>query len=121
MGGALRQSGSIAAAGIYALEHHVERMAEDHANARLFAESIANLPGVGIDPATVETNIVFFDIGGTGLTAQEVGKRLDAHGVRIGPYGGTSLRAVHHLDVSRAGVGEAAPPLREAGVGAGGR
>src|SRR3546814_5748829 len=75
MGGALRQSGIIAAAGIYALEHHVERMAGDHANARLFAESIANLPGVGIDPATVETNIVFFDLGGTGLTAQEVGKR----------------------------------------------
>src|SRR3546814_3130327 len=96
-------------------------MAEDHANARLFAESIANLPGVGIDPAAVETNIVFFDIGGTGLTAQEVGKRLDAHGVRIGPYGGTSMRAVTHLAVSRAEAEEAAAALRTGVLEAGRR
>src|SRR3546814_11673007 len=102
MGGALRQSGIIAAAGIYALEHHVERMAEDHANARLFAESIANLPGVGIDPATVETTIVFFDIGGTGLKVQEVGNRVDAHGVRCRPFWGTMIGEFPHLDVSRA-------------------
>ena len=121
MGGALRQSGIIAAAGIYALEHHVERMAEDHANARLFAEGIANLPGVKVDPAAVETNIVFFDVGGTGLTAQEVGKRLDALGVRIGPYGGTSMRAVTHLDVSRAEIEEAAAALRTVVLEAAGR
>src|SRR3546814_6250731 len=63
-GGAMRQAGIIAAAGIYALEHNVERLAEDHANARLFAESLRNLPGLKVDPQEVETNIVFFDIAG---------------------------------------------------------
>src|SRR3546814_11864522 len=66
MGGALRQSGIIAAAGIYALEHHVERIAEDHANARLVAESIANLPGVGISPDAAETTHLFFAPRGPG-------------------------------------------------------
>src|ERR1700730_8470942 len=66
LGGAMRQSGIIAAAGIYALEHNVERLAEDHANARAFADGIASLPGIGLDPATVETNIVLFDVSATG-------------------------------------------------------
>src|SRR3546814_15723830 len=75
MGGALRQSGIIAAAGIYALEHHVERMAEDHAKPRLFAESIANLPAVGSHPETAEPHLVLFDIGGNGLPDAEERKR----------------------------------------------
>src|SRR3546814_13671035 len=65
-GGAMRQAGIIAAAGIYALEHNIERLAEDHANARLFAESLRNLPGIAADPEEVETHIVFFDLAGTG-------------------------------------------------------
>src|SRR5215813_7300484 len=62
MGGAMRQAGIIAAAGVYALRHHVKRLAEDHANARRLAEGLARLPGVKLDPATIETNIVFFEL-----------------------------------------------------------
>ena len=80
-GGAMRQAGIIAAAGVYALEHHVERLAEDHANAKLFAESLRNLPGVKVDPQTVETNIVFFDIAGTGMTADPFCDALKKKGI----------------------------------------
>ena len=64
MGGAMRQAGIIAAGGVYALQHHVKRLAEDHANARRLAEGLAGLPGVALDPTTVETNLVFFELTG---------------------------------------------------------
>ena len=112
MGGAMRQAGIIAAAGVYALEHHVERLAEDHANARLFADLIAAAPGVELEPETVETNIVFFDVAGTGRMAAEFAEGLAGHGVRIGAMGDTQLRAVTHLDVNRAQVEEAAEAVR---------
>ena len=112
MGGAMRQAGIIAAAGVYALEHHVERLAEDHANARLFADLIAGATGVELEPETVDTNIVFFDVAGTGRTAAEVADRLAGHGVRIGAMGRTQLRACTHLDVNREQVEEAAEALR---------
>ena len=86
MGGAMRQAGIIAAGGVYALRHHVERMAEDHANARRLAEGLAELPGIKVDPAEVETNIVFFDLTGT-LDAPTAVQRLLAHGVRVGAMG----------------------------------
>ena len=108
MGGAMRQAGIIAAAGVYALEHHVERLAEDHANARLFADLIAAAPGVELEPETVETNIVFFDVAGTGLTAAEIADRLAGRGVRSGAMGRSQLRACTHLDVNRQQVEEAA-------------
>ena len=112
MGGAMRQAGIIAAAGVHALEHHVERLAEDNANARLFAERIAGLPGIVVDPATVETNIVFFDVEGTGLGAGGVAERLAGHGVSIGAMSDGMMRAVTHLDVSREQVEEAADAVR---------
>ncbi len=111
MGGAMRQSGVIAAAGIYALENNVDRMVEDHENARFFAERIADISGVSIDPASVETNLVFFDVEGTGLSAGQVHDRLLEHGVRIGASSGSSMRAVTHLDVSREQLAEAADIL----------
>lgn len=111
MGGAMRQAGVIAAAGIYALENHVSRMAEDHANAKFFAERIAEIPGISIDVDTVETNLVFFDVAKTGLTAGQVHDRLLDHGVRIGASGGTRMRAVTHLDVDRDQLAEAAAAL----------
>ncbi|MCG8546861.1 MAG: low specificity L-threonine aldolase [Alphaproteobacteria bacterium] len=111
MGGAMRQSGVIAAAGIYALENHVDRMVEDHDNARFFAERIAEIPGVDIDLNTVETNLVFFDLAETGMTAAQVHDRLLERGVRIGASSGTSMRAVTHLDVSRDQLAEAADIL----------
>lgn len=111
MGGAMRQAGVIAAAGVYALKHHVSRLAEDHANAKFFAERIAQIPGISIDVNTVETNLVFFDVAKTGLTAGQVHDRLLEHGVRIGASSGTRMRAVTHLDVSRDQLAAAAAAL----------
>jgi threonine aldolase len=110
-GGAMRQAGIIAAAGIYALEHNVERLAEDHANARLFAESLRNLPGVKVDPQEVETNIVFFDIAGTGMTADPFCDALKQKGIDLGGAG-TRIRAVTHLDVSREDIEAAVQAIR---------
>ena len=99
LGGAFRQSGIVAAGCLYALDHHVERLAEDHLNARFLAEGLASLPGMRIDPALVETNIVIFSVddapGVVGRIADRVElQAFDAHRVR----------AVTHLDVSRADV-----------------
>jgi threonine aldolase len=99
MGGAMRQAGIIAAGGVFALRHHVKRLAEDHANARRLAEGLAALPGVKLDPSTVETNLVFFDVTGA-LDAAAVVERLLARGVRMGALGPRTIRAVTHLDVS---------------------
>lgn len=112
LGGAMRQAGIIAAAGVYALENNVERLAEDHANARLFADRLADVPGIAVEPDAVETNIVFFDVGGTGLTADQVAERLADHGVRIGPMGEDLMRAVTHLDVTTEQVAKAAAAVR---------
>jgi threonine aldolase len=112
MGGAMRQAGIIAAGGIYALRHHVERLAEDHARARRLAEGLAALPGVKLDPAEVETNIVFFDVAGT-LDAPAVVERLLAHGVRMGALGPRTVRAVTHLDVGAAGIDTALAAARQ--------
>ncbi len=112
-GGAMRQAGMIAAAGIYALENHVERLAEDHANARHFAELIAEIPGVSLDLESVQTNMIYFDTSGSGLSAPQVNERLLAQGVRIGDMDDTLMRAVTHIDVDRAGVEIAARVLRD--------
>jgi threonine aldolase len=108
MGGAMRQAGIIAAAALHALDHHVDRLAEDHANARALADGLAGLPGVSLDPELVETNIVFFDVAGSGMTAAEVAERaLADRGVRVGAVGPSRIRAVTHLDVSAAGIDQA--------------
>jgi threonine aldolase len=103
LGGAMRQAGIIAAGGVYALRHHVDRLAEDHDNAQAFARGIAGLRGIALDPAHVETNIVIFDVAGTGLGAQALADRLLAAParVRLSVMGESRLRAVTHLDVSR--------------------
>jgi threonine aldolase len=112
-GGAMRQAGIIAAAGLYALDHHVERLAEDHENAHEFARRITEIPGVRLDPETIETNLVFFDVGATKLSTEEIAKCLVSHGVRIGTESETRMRAVTHLDVSRIDVEEAATILEK--------
>jgi len=111
IGGAMRQAGIIAAACLYALDHHVERLAEDHANARLLAEGLAELPGVELDPATVETNIVWFDVTGP-LSAEAVAAALREQGILIGGYGQHRMRAVTHLDVARADIETTLTTLR---------
>jgi len=99
MGGAMRQAGIIAAGGIFALRHHVKRMAEDHANARRLAEGLARLPGIVLDPASIDTNIVIFEARGA-LDAPAAVAALLARGVRMGAMGARTIRAVTHLDVS---------------------
>jgi threonine aldolase len=103
MGGAMRQAGIIAAGGVYALRHHVKRLSEDHANARRLADGLSALPGVALDPATVETNLVFFDLTGP-VDAPTFVERLVTHGVRMGALGPRTVRAVTHLDVTEAGI-----------------
>ena len=103
MGGAMRQAGIIAAGGVFALRHHVKRLAEDHTNAKRLAEGLAALPGVRLDPKDVETNLVFFDLTGP-LDANTVVEHLLARGIRMGAMGARTIRAVTHLDVSAAQV-----------------
>lgn len=113
-GGAMRQAGIIAAAGVYALQHHVDRLAEDHARAKALARGLAEVPGIAIDPGEVETNIVIFDIGGTGVPRAELLERLAAHGVRFSSaLQPTQLRAVTHLDIPTDGVPRALSALRK--------
>jgi threonine aldolase len=114
-GGAMRQAGIIAAAGVYALRHHVERLAEDHANARHLAAGLATVPGVRLLHDPIETNIVFFDVTETGLSTHEVEKRIEARGLRMGAEGRAgSIRAVTHLDVTREDCERAVEIVREA-------
>lgn len=108
LGGAMRQSGMLAAAGLYALDHHIDRLADDHANARLFAERVTRLPGVRLDSNEVQTNLVFLDIRHTGFTARELCTGLMQQGIRIGAEGSHRLRIVTHMDVDKAQVEEAA-------------
>ena len=103
-GGGMRQAGIIAAGALYALEHHRERLAEDHANARRLAEGLAGLAGIEIDPATVETNIVVFLV--TGMPAPRLIERMGKVGVLMLARDSTSIRAVTNLDVTRAQIEE---------------
>ena len=100
-GGAMRQSGILAAAGLYALDHNVARLADDHANARLIAEAIAGLDGVQLDLATVQTNIVIFRLMPGMPDAAATAAAAKAEGVLISALGPRIARAVTHLDVSR--------------------
>jgi threonine aldolase len=109
MGGAMRQAGIVAAAGLYALDHHVDRLAEDHANARLLAEGLAEIPGVDLELDRVETNIVVFSVE----NAVNVGEALRAAEVQVTRLDATRLRAVTHLDVDRAGIERALEVMRE--------
>ena len=112
-GGAMRQAGIIAAAGVYALQHHVERLAEDHERARRLAEGLATIPGIGLDPKRVETNIVVFEV--RGLTGEEFGARtLASHGVRFSVLGPSTVRAVTHLDIPTDGIERALESARAA-------
>ncbi len=112
-GGAMRQAGIVGAAALHALDHHVERLAEDHDNARLLAAELALLPGVVVDPATIDTNIVFFGLCDTALDAPALVAALEARGVVMGAFDATTIRAVTHLDVSRDDVLRAAAAVRE--------
>jgi len=101
LGGAMRQAGIIAAGALYALEHNIERLAEDHQHARILAEAIRNSPGLSLDPEYVDTNIVFFKVDPEMGTAAAFCARLRDEGVLMMALGQQRIRAVTHLDVSR--------------------
>ncbi|MBS1842883.1 MAG: threonine aldolase family protein [Actinobacteria bacterium] len=109
LGGSMRQAGIVAAGARYGLQHNVERLAEDHANASFLAAGLAELPGVKLDPTTVETNIVIFDVP----DAKALDRKLVERGVEMSLLEGR-VRAVTHLDVDRAGVEKALAAVEEA-------
>ncbi len=108
VGGAMRQAGFVAAAGIYALRHNIDRLAEDHANARRLAVGISDAPGIQVNPDEVETNMVKFDVGGTGVSSKEFSSRLlTGWGVRVSTPGPVAIRAIPYLGISQDDVDEA--------------
>ncbi|MDH3664936.1 MAG: beta-eliminating lyase-related protein, partial [Alphaproteobacteria bacterium] len=114
MGGAMRQAGIIAAACLYALDHNIDRLSEDHANAKRLARGLAEMNGIHLDPGLIETNIIFFDLGSSAPTARSVAARLLESGVRIGAMGERRMRAVTHLDVDGAAIDRALSAMADA-------
>ena len=108
MGGGMRQAGIIAAAGLYALQHNVDRMADDHRRCRQLAERITQVPGLSVDLSKVQTNMVFADCRATGLKAADIVAKLEAAGLLALDEGPYLLRFVTHLDVDDADIEEAA-------------
>ena len=116
-GGAMRQAGILAAAGLYALDHNFERLAEDHANARLLAERVAELRGVALDLATVQSNIVIFHLEPGAPDAATIVARARARGVLVSAFAARTVRAVTHLNVGRDECHRAAELLAAAVTG----
>src|SRR3954447_19578681 len=110
LGGALRQAGIVAAGALYALDHHIDRLAEDHENARTLALGLAEIDGVTLDPADVETNIVILEVA----DPQAVCAAIERDGVRMGAVSDRRIRAVTHLDVDGDGVQRACQAVRNA-------
>jgi threonine aldolase len=110
LGGAMRQAGILAAAGLYALDNHAGRLSEDHDNACRLARRLQQIEGVKL-PYPVETNLVFIDIAETGRSAESLSKALAKQGIGIGVEDKTRLRAVTHLDVDAHGIDAAADAI----------
>jgi len=113
VGGGMRQVGFLAAAGIYALDHHIDRLAEDHRKAQKLAIGLSTLKTITINPQEVETNILFFDVAPTGRSAAEVAAACKKKGVLLHPTGKTRIRCVTHLDISWADVDRALEVIAE--------
>ncbi len=112
LGGAMRQAGIIAAGGVYALRHNVDRLADDHVNARQLANGLAGLPGIDLDQTVIETNIVYFDLTGS-IDASTFTERTLERGVRFGAVDVRTVRAVTHLDVTSAHIERAVDVARQ--------
>jgi threonine aldolase len=110
LGGALRQGGICAAGCLYALDHNIDRLADDHALARRLAAGLGRIPGLIVQEP--ETNLVFIDCAGTGSTAEALAQSLRAEGVLISVMGRTRLRACTHLDVSAADIEDTVTIMR---------
>jgi threonine aldolase len=100
LGGGMRQAGVLAAAGIVALNEMVDRLAEDHANARKLADGLAEMPGLSIDPSLIKTDIVYFEVTRDDMTVEELVKKMEEQGVRMLPVGPGRIRAVTHYHLS---------------------
>lgn len=109
LGGSMRQAGICAAACIHALDHHVDRLAEDHANARTLARGLRQIEGVAVEEP--DTNLVFFDVSGTGRSAAELVDALRLQGIQLSMLGGR-IRACTHLDVSAPMIEETLAAIR---------
>lgn len=114
LGGAMRQSGVLAAAGLHALRNNVDRLAYDHHNARLLADALRGHPGIHVYPEEIETNILFIDVAGTGKSTSEVNAAFAQAGIRLDVETATRFRAVTHLDVTRGQVMQAASAIKDA-------
>lgn len=113
LGGGMRQAGVLAAAGLIALEESPARLHEDHANARFVAGRLAEIPGITIDPDGVRTNIVIFDVSGTGKTGPQLSAEFRERGVLINPVNAALMRIVTHCDVSRQDCERALEAVRD--------
>jgi threonine aldolase len=113
LGGGMRQAGVLAAAGLIALEEHPRKLAADHATARYLAEALSRTPGIAVDPAKVQTNIVIYDVSACGIPAAEFSAKLKAKGVLMNAVGETHLRLVTHYDVNREGAELAVQAIAE--------
>lgn len=113
LGGGMRQAGILAAAGLIALEQMPERLPEDHANARFLAEGLAQIPGIGINAAKVRTNIVVFDVSGTGMDSRETLRRLRERNVIGSAVNESVVRMVTHMDVNRSDCEQAIETIRQ--------
>ncbi len=109
----MRQAGVIAAGALYALEHHVDRLADDHAHAQLLARAVEETAGLRLESGPVETNLVWIEVDPALGTAAEVAVRLREQGVLVAALGPTVIRACTHLDVDRAAVARAAACIRD--------
>ena len=101
LGGGMRQAGILAAAGIIALNEMVDRLKDDHANAKILAKGLARVDGLSIDPDCIQTNIVYFEITRNGMTAEMLAERLGSEGIRLLSSGPKKLRAVTHYHITR--------------------
>jgi len=113
LGGGMRQGGILAAAGLIALEEGPKRLHEDHANAKFVAERLARIRGIKIDAAAVQTNILIFDISGTGMTTADFSRRLAEKNVLANGISPELMRFVTHLDVDRAACEHAVHAIEE--------
>ena len=112
-GGAMRQAGILAAAGSWALAHHIDRLAEDHDNARFLADRLRSIEGISLINEAVESNLVFFDVGNTGQSAKALSQAMAERGVRIGASDHRRMRAVTHVDIERQDIVAACDVLKE--------
>ena len=107
IGGGMRQAGVVAAAGIISLQDMVERLADDHANAKKLAMGLSDMPGISIDPDQIKTNIIFFDTTREGMTPADFVLQIEADGIRMLPVGPHRVRAVTHYHITSEDIDQA--------------